>query len=176
MKLEIKGFIESIGMYNEGNASYEGKWIKFPIEEDKKSQIMHEIGCDLPGYEEYFFTDWECNIDLEFGEYESIDHVNEVTELLEEYINDYGEEIVNAVIELEGNSTPLEEVNFNNYMLLEDVTDEYDLGEYFIEESGCYDLSNLGNLADYIDYERFGRDIAFEHRGMFTEYGYVYEY
>ena len=38
---------------------------------------------------------------------------------------------------------------------------------------GCYDLSNAGFLINYIDYERFGRDIHLESNGNFTSYGYV---
>ena len=50
---------------------------------------------------------------------------------------------------------------------------DYDLGYYWIEESGCYDTSNLGALANYIDYESFGRDIRYEEGGVFGDNGYV---
>ena len=53
------------------------------------------------------------------------------------------------------------------------VQNDYDLGYYWIEESGCYDTSNLGALANYIDYEGFGRDIRYEEGGVFGDNGYV---
>ena len=31
----------------------------------------------------------------------------------------------------------------------------------------------MGALSNYIDYERFGRDIRFDESGVFTDHGYV---
>lgn len=66
-----------------------------------------------------------------------------------------------------------EDVKRGDIRLYEDIDNDYDLGYYWIEESGCYDLSNLGNLAHYIDYEAFGRDISIDADGGFTSYGFV---
>jgi hypothetical protein len=54
-----------------------------------------------------------------------------------------------------------------------DIQNEYDLGYYWAVESGCYDLEKMGNLANYIDYEAFGRDINLETDGGFTSYGWI---
>ena len=83
----IKGYITNLGKYNEGELI--GKWIEFPIDEDELNETLKEIGCKYtdengvvhnPLYEEYFFSDWECEIPLEFGEYESISDVNDIAE------------------------------------------------------------------------------------------------
>ena len=50
---------------------------------------------------------------------------------------------------------------------------DYDFGYYIIEESGCYDTSELGNLSNYIDYEAFGRDVRLETEGGFTSLGWL---
>ena len=63
--------------------------------------------------------------------------------------------------------------NLDSYMVFSNVTNDYDLGYYYIEESGCYDTDRLGTLASYIDYESFGRDVRFEEGGCFTSAGYV---
>ena len=63
--------------------------------------------------------------------------------------------------------------NLDCFDFLAGVHNDYDLGYYWIEESGCYDTSNLGALANYIDYESFGRDIRYEEGGMFEDNGYV---
>lgn len=34
-----------------------------------------------------------------------------------------------------------------------------DLGAYFVEELGAVDVSSLGDLVYYFDYEKFGRDL-----------------
>lgn len=54
------------------------------------------------------------------------------------------------------------------------MNDEYDLGYYWIEESDCYNLKELGNLANYFDYGKYGHDIALEQGGTFSSCGYVY--
>lgn len=40
-------------------------------------------------------------------------------------------------------------------------------------EAGIYSEKDLGPLADYIDYERYGHDIAYDEQGRFTDEGYV---
>lgn len=61
----------------------------------------------------------------------------------------------------------------DNFILYSDIDSEYDLGYYWIEESGCYDTKALGRLSYYIDYEAFGRDVALEADGMFSSYGWI---
>ena len=63
--------------------------------------------------------------------------------------------------------------NLDCFECLLDVHDDYDLGYYWVEESGCYDTESLGALSNYIDYERFGRDIQLDEGGTFTSEGYV---
>lgn len=174
--MEIKGYITNLGKYNEGELI--GKWITFPIDEDEELQeVLKEIGCCYydedgeyinTGYEEFFFTDWECDAVVSFGEYESIDFINEVAINME----DWDEDTFSAACEVWGmgeviNNDP------NDYNLYKDITTDYDLGYYWIEESGCYNTKALGNLSNYIDYEGFGRDVRFESNGGFTDYGWI---
>lgn len=42
------------------------------------------------------------------------------------------------------------------------MKNEYDLGYYLIEESGCYNLKELGNLTNYFNYEKYGHNIKLE--------------
>ena len=53
------------------------------------------------------------------------------------------------------------------------INDESDLGYYYAHEAGIYSEKDLGPLANYIDYERYGRDIAMDEQGRFTDEGYV---
>ena len=63
--------------------------------------------------------------------------------------------------------------NLDEYNLYPDIDDDYDLGYYWVNESGCYDLEEMGNLANYIDYDALGRDIRFESDGGHTSYGWI---
>ena len=51
------------------------------------------------------------------------------------------------------------------------VESNADLGHYYIEELGMMEVPDY--LADYIDYEAYGRDVAINEMGQFTDYGYV---
>ncbi|EKT59036.1 antirestriction protein (ArdA) [Providencia rettgeri Dmel1] len=66
--------------------------------------------------------------------------------------------------------------NLDSFQLLENVNNEYDLGYYWIEESGCYDLAQLGDLSHYFDYECYGRDVCLEHGGVFYGGGICLSY
>ena len=44
---------------------------------------------------------------------------------------------------------------------------------YYANEAGIYSEKDLGPLANYIDYERYGRDIAMDEQGRFADEGYV---
>ena len=82
---EFKAFITNLGKYNEGDLV--GEWVEFPIDEDDFEEILHKIGCDTPEYEEWFVTDYECNLEgfdwQDFGEYPSYDKLQEFGELVE---------------------------------------------------------------------------------------------
>ena len=87
-------------------------------------------------------------------------------------------EEMQAVLDLGENTGSVQELinlteNLDCFDYLPGVRNDYDLGYYWIEESGCYDTSNLGALSNYIDYEGFGRDIRYEEGGVFGDNGYV---
>ena len=63
--------------------------------------------------------------------------------------------------------------SLDKYEIMPDVSDEYDLGYYWVHDSGVYDIKSMGPLADYIDYQAFGESIVDEEFGMFCEAGYV---
>ena len=117
----------------------------------------------------------DCKIQV-LGEYESLSELNylagQIMELRE------SDDFWQAVLDLGENTGSVQELinlteNLDCFDYLPGVRNDYDLGYYWIEESGCYDTSNLGALANYIDYESFGRDIRYEEGGMFGDNGYV---
>lgn len=170
----IKGFITNLGKYNEGELI--GEWIQFPIDEDELEDVLKRIGIsNLPDqngnyYEEYFFTDWDCRCDL--GEFENIERVNELAELLEYW---EGNEIIFENACEIWNFEEVVENEPGDYYFIEDVYDEYDLGYYYVHNSGIYDedLRKAGIFANHIDYESFGRDINISSSGGFTRDGWI---
>lgn len=181
----FEAYITNLGKYNEG--CLVGEWVKFPTDQDTLDAVLKRIGigsCDAFGcpYEEFFITDYDIYVDglscemfgYNCGEYANLDSLNELAQAFEN-VSDYDTEKVYAVLEFES-ATNVEEIlevleDLDDYYFYPDVNNEWDLGYYWIEESGCYDLKDLGCLSGYIDYERFGRDCAMD--GLFTDYGFV---
>ena len=170
----IKGYITNLGKYNEGNLI--GKWIEFPIDEDELNEALKEIGCkytDENGkeynteYEEFFFSDWECEIPLEFGECESISDVNDIAERVENLM-DYERDILQVI--LEEHTSDVDEalriVEVGDYVMWSGCESMADVAERMAIEFG--DLDDVPErLQHYIDYEAWGRDLAIE--GTFLE-------
>ena len=153
----IKGFITNLGKYNEGELV--GKWIDFPIEDEDLEAVFAQIGIN-DDYEEFFFTDWETEIDLELGEYENIQDINELAEQLEE-IDRQGEiEKLEAIMEANGD---------NVYDAIAQMDDAVFYPGYSIVEvaeeliNDCYGFRNVDEIFfRYFDYEAFARDLVFD--------------
>lgn len=64
--------------------------------------------------------------------------------------------------------------NLDNYDMLPGVEDEDDLGRYYAELMYGENLDKkMGELAHYIDFERYGSDCQINDGGMFTDKGYM---
>ena len=61
--------------------------------------------------------------------------------------------------------------NLDCYEVYPDIHDYDDLGRYYIEELDVMQVPE--HLQNYIDYEAYGRDVALEENGTFTDQGYV---
>lgn len=176
----INVFITNLGRYNEG--WLEGEWLALPTTKEQLEACFARIEIDGVNYEEYFMTDYDTRIEglsRYLPEYADINELNMLASKLEELDSD---DIVKyeAVLEAGEYTQSLRDLinltdNLDCFSLLIDIHNESDLGYYWIEESGCYDLSILSNLANYVDYEKFGRDIALDEGGSFVSQGYLYD-
>ena len=170
----IEGFITNLGKYNEGELI--GKWIEFPISDDELQQALKEIGCkyvDENGkehnlsYEEFFFSDWECEIPFGFGEYPDLEEVNEFAERVEA-LKEYEQDVLKVI--LEEHTSDVDEalriVENDSYITWWDCDCMADVAERMAAEFG--DLNDVPErLQCYIDYEAWGRDLDLE--GTFLE-------
>jgi antirestriction protein len=175
----VRAALTNLGKYNEGELVY--KWISFPISDEDLSRVLKEIGIDGRQYEEYYISDYECEIPglyEKLGEYENIQELNALAERLDGFSENELDHF-KAIVEVFG-TDDLEHLinithNLDCYDFLPDVESDYDLGYYWVEESGCYDSKGMGNLSNYIDYERFGRDVRMDESGDFAQGGYIRE-
>lgn len=177
-------YIANLGKYNEGELV--GKWLELPATEQEINELMVKIGLgyfdnegeyvaglEVDGifYEEWAIHDYETDISgIEVGEWDNIWELSDMVEELDK-LDKYDMKKVEAIMEYEGYGIMEAIDKMDEYQLYTDITNEYDLGYYWMVESGCYEIPK--HLENYIDYERFGRDITFDGRGMFTENGWL---
>lgn len=175
----ISAFITNLGKYNEGELV--GKWHDFPTTKEDILKTFEEIGIDGITYEEFFITDYDTDIAGlydKLSEFERIDELNYLACKIAD-LDKYELEIFESTIALGDYCGSLKDLinltdNLDCFNYYEGVLDDYDLGYYWIEESGVYDTKAMGNLTSYIDYERFGRDISFDENGTYMDNGYIY--
>lgn len=167
-------FINTWGNYNENGANG-GEWVTLPMDDGelakKLDSIAKNTGDNDPEFciHDYEWTgEWEGR---EIGEYDNIEELNEYCQQLDD-LSEWEQKVYCAAVEYWGDKY-VNIDDLDNYNLYSDINDNYDLGYYWAVESGCYDLDKMGHLANYFDYEGFGRDIAIEADGGFTSYGFI---
>lgn len=174
-------FITNLGKYNEGELI--GEWVKFPTTADEMKAVFERIGigqADEFGcvYEEWFVTDYDCYVDGlydKLGEYVNLDELNYLASRLDEMTPGEYEQF-QAAMEMGEHTGSLEEIinmtyNLDCYDVYPGIYDHDDLGRYYIEELGAMEIPSY--LESYFDYEAYGRDVALEEGGEFTDFGYV---
>ena len=174
-------FITNLGKYNEG--SLVGEWVKFPTTAEELQKVFERIGIGSKDdfgqpYEEWFITDYDCYVDGlydKLGEYENLDELNYLASKLDEMSQGEYEQF-QAAMEIGDHSSDLQEIinlteNLDCYDIYPDIHDHDDLGRYYIEELDAMQVPEY--LRNYIDYEAYGRDVALEEGGEFTDLGYV---
>ena len=174
-------FITNLGKYNEGELV--GEWVKFPTTAEELKEVFKRIGIGQRDdfgqpYEEWFITDYDCYVDglySKLGEYENLDELNYLASKLDEM--DQGEYAqFQAGMEMGDHCGSLQEIinlteNLDCYEIYPNIEDYDDLGRYYIEELDAMQVPE--HLQNYIDYEAYGRDVALEENGTFTDQGYV---
>ena len=97
----------------------------------------------------------------------TLDLANSIAENLE----DVDEDLVFAFIESESfDPRYLAGVEFDDCILYPDLSSDRELGVYLVEEVGV-EISKE-KLLQYLDYEKFGRDVRLEEGGSFVDKGY----
>ena len=176
-------FITNLGKYNEGELV--GEWVKFPTTAEELKEVFKRIGIGQKDdfgnpYEEWFITDYDCYVDGlydKLGEYENLDELNYLASKLDEMDqSDYAR--FQAGMEMGDHCGSVQEIinlteNLDCYEIYPNIEDYDDLGRYYIEELDAMQVPE--HLKNYIDYEAYGRDIAMDENGTFTDQGYVWD-
>lgn len=180
----MKIALTNLGQYNEGVLNF--TWLELPATDEEIAKAFDEIQVshddihyysdgrghvieneDVCGeYEEFFITDYECDF-MEIGEYDNLDRLNEIAEEIEN-LEDYEKTIVKALIN-DGYSLEDAINKKDDCVLWTGCNDMTDVAYQYIEETGL--LDNAGQLANYFDYEAYGRDMSFDGHWIETDDG-----
>ena len=156
-------FLTNLGKYNEGELV--GEWVELPVSHEELQKVFERIGINEE-YEEYFITDYECDL-YEVGEYENIDKLNDIAERIKE-LDEEKSKVVRALIQKLDYNEAIEKVNNGDYRIYYDCDDMADVAHQVAEECGY--LDNVpDDVARYFDYESFGRDLGIEGSYIFTD-------
>ena len=169
----FEAFITNLGKYNEG--ALVGEWVKFPTTAEELQKVFERIGIGSKDdfghpYEEWFITDYDCYVDGLYemlGEYENLDELNYLASKLEE-LDDHDYEHFQAAMQVSDYTGSVKDLinlidNLDKYEIYPGVDDYSDLGRYYIDEVGVMEIPE--HLANYIDYEAYGRDVAIDEMG-----------
>lgn len=154
-----------------------GAWLSLPVDSDTIIiTFLKEKKITTPADEEFIIADYDYDDELSLR-IDDLDNVYHLNELLNLYItlNDYDRNKILAYLESNGNSiSDFDDAlsNYDDFTLLEDIKNEYDLGEYYLANTlyGIKDKFPI-NLLYYFDYEAFGRDLVYGGDFTLTTYG-----
>jgi len=167
-------YLTNLGKYNEGELV--GRWLSLPCSDIELESALQAISVSSDGeYQEYFITSYETSTGLAIGEYDRLDDLNEIAGRIDG-LDTHELMTLQAIIEHEApDVSAVGEIldRLDEYQLYEGIGSDEALGSYWLYESGCYDLSVMGTLSEYIDCESFGRDMRLNSSGNYTANGWL---
>lgn len=173
----FRAFVTNLGAYNAG--ALIGKWVDFPTYNTggEWDDLLHSIGVvhdltdedelkEIPdnlrdvACEEYFITDYDDDYGIckGFGEYERIDDLEDIAEELDD-MDESEQSVIIAIMNDENcDVQKAKDIYDNGFSILCDPDSDYSIGYENAEEIGL--LSGIpDNIANYFDYESYGRDL-----------------
>lgn len=170
----IKIALTNLGKYNEGILDY--VWLELPATEEElddaydRIEVCHgdKMYYDEVGnpYEEVFISDYETDLGIEIGEYDSIENLNEIAEQVEN-LDEYDLKKFSAACEAGYcDAEDIENFDPDDYQLIEGADTNQDLAYDYIDSIGGEDQLGEETLQEYFDYEAYGRDIRLEFNAL----------
>lgn len=166
--------LTNLGQYNEGQLNY--TWVELPVTDQELKEHLESIGVDGVRYEEYFISDYDCELkNLVIGEYSNLKLLNEIAWALEDLVDPElrAFDLLLSYLGCEDNyEDALEALNSKmEDIIVYEVDSLGDFGETWSNE--VYgDVPEW--LSRYVDWERFGQDLIDEMDCEYDdEYGIV---
>lgn len=159
------------------NRETSGEWVSFPTTPETLRDVFRrlEIGPD-----EWAISNINCNvygINGTLMETNSLDELNHLACKLEELTDDEFQQY-QVVIEIDRHCDTVPDLinlcdNLDCYDFYPDITDDEELGRHQLFEESELHRNTLNEIADYIDFERYGEDHRENDGGMFADHCYI---
>ena len=165
----MKICIQNLGLYNEGKLLWH--WLELPATQEEINEALDKIrvcnennkyyDCFGQPYEEYHIPDVE-DFPFDYSEYWNINTLNKLAEQYEQ-LDSYQKEAFeyfnnNGYSEEEA----LDKALTGDYYYIQ-ADNDTELGENYINEVyGGVEQLDAKTLAQYFDFEAFGRDLSFD--------------
>ncbi len=178
----FKGYIINTSEFDNGNRETSGEWLYFPTDKETVQRTFEKIGLPIDADTDKYFFDIFENGSVDVKEYFStnsdIDRLNYLANMLST-LNGVELNTFEAAAEIEAPDRDITKELINIvynldtcYTLIPEMENWGDVGLY-IAELKKYDTSELGDLAEFIDYERFAKNYARNHDGNFINNCYL---
>lgn len=186
----FRAYVANLGKYNEGEIL--GEWVDFPLEDDAREELLirlklahrdedgeFEEGYHDPEtgsiYEEYIILDYDSDEEFptdKFGEYESLDELNDYAERFAAFDDDEALAFRAAVEEFYKLEEAFEKVENGNYRVYYNCDTMADVAEAYADETCMLDEIPK-HMRYYFDFAALGRDMEIEGTYVYIDGNYV---
>lgn len=140
-------------------ANYNGKWLSLPLEDDELSNEIKSLGNVGGDHDVHDFESDVEGLHNELGRL-SIFQMNYLAKRLDE-LESHELETFEIVFDSSGDlEETFQRLEDHDFIILNDIDDLEDLGRAFVDE-GLAGFTIPDNIANYFDYEAYGRDLSF---------------
>ena len=155
------------------------EWVSLPTDAETMKAVFERLGVDGSDTEQYQVSAYQSSLDgwseaLQPGE--SLDDLNYLAALLTQRSDEERDKFAAAVLCGDHAASAADLINLTHnldcYCLYPTVHNSEDYGHYVVDELDELELPDAAKR--FFDYKSYGREAVKEDRGIFTDYGYVY--
>ena len=155
------------------------EWVSLPTDAETMKAVFERLGVDGSDTEQYQVSAFHSSLDgwseaLKPGE--SLDDLNYLAALLTQRSNEERDKFAAAAQYGDHAASAADLINLTHnldcYWLYPTVHNSDDYGHYLIDDLDELELPDAAKR--FFDYKSYGREGVKEDRGIFTDYGYVY--
>lgn len=155
------------------------EWVSLPTDAETMKAVFERLGVDGSDTEQYQVSAFHSSLDgwseaLKPGE--SLDDLNYLAALLTQRSDEERDKFAAAAQYGDHAASAADLINLTHnldcYWLYPTVHNSDDYGHYLIDDLDELELPDAAKR--FFDYKNYGREAVKEDRGIFTDYGYVY--